>query len=459
MTIAAITWARGWAGRLFPERQILVRSGEHIRYAILPGWVQAGALLSVVVLVGGVAGLVGAYHNLHKAIHRKEAEISAVASRAAAATDLREQLTAADAQYVAMSNQFDEMTQQLDTAVADNDTLRDSIEAAEARAVTLDKERLALEDKLHKAQQALANKSGNVNDLVQELGHNRDELQSAEVARAILRKKLHDLQDDSASAHTRTTKLKLALAARERQLKQLAAERDRLRARLAQPLAAPDLPVAVAAPGPQAALAPRPGVKARSELERLIASTGINIDKVLNQIDSVPAGEGGPFVGLDTSRARQMEGVREASLEALARSLPLKAPLTHYVLESPFGPRRDPFNHRMEFHTGVDLAAPYLSPVYSTAPGVVSFTGVKDGYGRVVEISHGHGISTLYAHLHRFLVARGQVVHVHQEIGLLGSTGRSTGPHVHYEVRVNGVPVDPAKFLEAGKGVQLITAK
>jgi murein DD-endopeptidase MepM/ murein hydrolase activator NlpD len=119
----------------------------------------------------------------------------------------------------------------------------------------------------------------------------------------------------------------------------------------------------------------------------------------------------------------------------------------------------DPIRHRPAFHSGVDLSAPYGTPVVSTAPGVITFTGVKDDYGKVVEVSHGHGIVTRYAHLHRILVALGQKVRAHQEIGELGSTGRSTGPHVHYEVLVDGVQLDPAKFLEAGKGVTEITAK
>src|SRR5665213_2921354 len=105
------------------------------------------------------------------------------------------------------------------------------------------------------------------------------------------------------------------------------------------------------------------------------------------------------------------------------------------------------------FHPGLDLGAPYLSAVYSTGPGVVAFTGVKGAYGRVVEIDHGHGMVTRYAHLHRILVARGQHVGTHQQVGELGSTGRSTGPHLHYEVLVDGRPADPARFLEAGKNV------
>ncbi len=279
----------------------------------------------------------------------------------------------------------------------------------------------------------------------------------AELAHAQLQKQLHALQADSESSHAHTAQLKLALAAREHHLKELAAERDRLRSRLTQPPVASQL--ATAAPKPGAASKASPSRSYGSDLERSIASTGIDLDKLLGSFGSLPSGEGGPYIALSTREAAQYEGQREVALEALAKSLPLEAPLKSYVVESPFGARMDPFRHEMGFHSGVDLAAPYLSPVYSTAPGVVSFTGWQDGYGRVVEITHAHGIVTLYAHLHRILVARGERVKAHQELGLLGSTGRSTGPHVHYEVRVDGVPVDPAKFLNAGRGVQLITAK
>ncbi|MDE1904689.1 MAG: M23 family metallopeptidase, partial [Alphaproteobacteria bacterium] len=86
-------------------------------------------------------------------------------------------------------------------------------------------------------------------------------------------------------------------------------------------------------------------------------------------------------------------------------------------------------------------------------PGVVIFTGWKEGYGRTIEIDHGHGIVTLYAHLHRIMVANGERVAAHVKIAQLGSTGRSTGPHLHYEIRLDGRPVNPEKFLEAGKNV------
>jgi murein DD-endopeptidase MepM/ murein hydrolase activator NlpD len=106
-------------------------------------------------------------------------------------------------------------------------------------------------------------------------------------------------------------------------------------------------------------------------------------------------------------------------------------------------------------HTGLDLSAPFKSPVYNTAPGTVIFAGAKGEYGRVVDIDHGSGIVTRYAHLHRIMVVKGQHLAGREQIGQLGSSGRSTGPHVHYEVQVNGVPQDPEKFLQAGNIVQI----
>ena len=147
-------------------------------------------------------------------------------------------------------------------------------------------------------------------------------------------------------------------------------------------------------------------------------------------------------------------------MKKLAKNLPLASPLNGpYQLGSDYGARIDPINHKESFHPGLDLDAPYRTTVYSTGAGSVIFTGNMDSYGRVVEIDHGHGIVTRYAHLHRILVAKGQKVGLHTPIAELGSTGRSTGPHLHYEVRVDGQTVDPAKFMQAGKNVVQVSGQ
>jgi murein DD-endopeptidase MepM/ murein hydrolase activator NlpD len=134
-------------------------------------------------------------------------------------------------------------------------------------------------------------------------------------------------------------------------------------------------------------------------------------------------------------------------LRRLGKELPLTLPMDDYRMTSPFGMRRDPFNGRPAFHPGVDLAAPYGTPIYATAPGVVTYAGWMEGYGKLIEINDGHGISTRYGHLHGYTVALGEHVNTGDQIGYEGSTGRSTGPHVIYEVRVNGQPQDPMKFV------------
>ena len=114
---------------------------------------------------------------------------------------------------------------------------------------------------------------------------------------------------------------------------------------------------------------------------------------------------------------------------------------------SSFGERQDPFNGEGAFHTGIDIAAPLGTPVHAAASGVVTGADMGRGYGRTVELNDGHDIMTVYAHMSSLAVVAGQHVSRGQVIGYVGDSGRSTGPHVHYEVRVDGVPVNPYKYL------------
>lgn len=115
-----------------------------------------------------------------------------------------------------------------------------------------------------------------------------------------------------------------------------------------------------------------------------------------------------------------------------------------------FGERQDPFSGEGEFHTGVDISAPMGFPIRATGDGVVRSAQHESGYGNEVTIDHGFGFETLYGHMSNYIVTVGQHVGKGQVIGYVGVTGRSTGPHVHYEVRINNTPVNPHKYLEAG---------
>jgi murein DD-endopeptidase MepM/ murein hydrolase activator NlpD len=189
-----------------------------------------------------------------------------------------------------------------------------------------------------------------------------------------------------------------------------------------------------------------------------LRAAGINLETLLHH--AAPrrriAHEGGPFVPLAAMRQAALDPVRLARLEQIIARVPFASPLRRYDVSSPFGVRRDPFNGEPAFHPGIDLEADRGAPVYATAPGRVDLAGWVDGYGRMVEIDHGNGIRTRYAHLSRILVRIGERVVTHERIGLVGSSGRSTGPHLHYEVRIDGRPVNPAKFLNAGRRFQLV---
>lgn len=133
---------------------------------------------------------------------------------------------------------------------------------------------------------------------------------------------------------------------------------------------------------------------------------------------------------------------------------PIFKPVTTARLSSTFGNRRDPFTGRRAFHSGIDFPVPTGTIVISAGEGRVIFAGKRSGYGNVVEISHGAGLITRYAHLSAFLVKEGQTVHAGTPIAKAGSTGRSTGPHLHFEVRREDKAVDPAAFLNAGRRLQ-----
>jgi murein DD-endopeptidase MepM/ murein hydrolase activator NlpD len=144
-------------------------------------------------------------------------------------------------------------------------------------------------------------------------------------------------------------------------------------------------------------------------------------------------------------------GLSEArALEEAARTVPIARPTEGTPQSSGFGVRLDPFTGRPAFHSGLDFPGGLYTPVLATGPGVVSFTGVRSGYGNTIEIDHGKGLKTRYAHLQAIAVHLGQRVAVGQRIGAMGSTGRSTGPHLHYEVWVNGRAKNPDRFVKAG---------
>lgn len=204
-------------------------------------------------------------------------------------------------------------------------------------------------------------------------------------------------------------------------------------------------------------------VKNIESAERLITMTGLDLNEVLARATKSAHGQGGPLV--EVASGDELAGLpgsvseidnrltRWAGLRQLLQSIPLISPVDYYHQASDFGLRRDPFTKKRAMHYGVDLAGWRGAGIYSTAPGRVVFAGRKGRYGKMVEIDHGYGVRTRYGHLLKVLVKRGQEVGHRHKVALLGSTGRSTGPHVHYEVRFDGKPLNPARFIKAGRYV------
>jgi murein DD-endopeptidase MepM/ murein hydrolase activator NlpD len=191
----------------------------------------------------------------------------------------------------------------------------------------------------------------------------------------------------------------------------------------------------------------------------IVARTGLDPAKLVP-----PHGEGGvggPFISAEVDPSdpafeqaltRVTRDVATAErLKALMPFVPLRMPLSGDAsLTSPFGYRADPFLGRLALHPGVDLVEAYGGEIHATGAGRVTHAGPMGGYGIMVEIDHGNGLITRYAHMSEALVAEGQDVVQGAVLGRIGSTGRSTGPHLHYEVRVDGEPVDPERYLRAG---------
>ncbi len=185
-----------------------------------------------------------------------------------------------------------------------------------------------------------------------------------------------------------------------------------------------------------------------------IRSFGLNPDTLAR---SAARAQGGPFVpwkGEKGAMSGELEHLADAMsrMEFLERSLlaiPSGQPTAAPMMTSSYGYRRDPFNGHAAFHAGLDFPGRYGQPINAAAGGRVTYVGQRQGYGNVVEVEHGNGLMTRYAHLSGFTARTGARIARGDTIGRMGSTGRSTGTHLHFEVRLNGQAINPRRFLEA----------
>ncbi|MBI1171222.1 peptidoglycan DD-metalloendopeptidase family protein [bacterium] len=202
-------------------------------------------------------------------------------------------------------------------------------------------------------------------------------------------------------------------------------------------------------------------------LQKMFKAAGLNPDDLISAVKSGYSGQGGPLspisfstMGLsgspDETRANAiLQGLDTLNLYRIAAfKVPLGLPLrTTFRYTSGFGVRGDPINGSNRMHEGQDMAGDYGSSVYATADGTVTYAGWESGYGRLIKITHAFGIETRYGHLSQIEVNVGQKVSRGEKIGDMGNSGRSTGTHLHYEVRLSGTAVNPMTFIRAAKDV------
>jgi len=205
---------------------------------------------------------------------------------------------------------------------------------------------------------------------------------------------------------------------------------------------------------------------ATSKTDQIVDSLAtIGIRPKLPAVDDVGGPLLPPMEGVESTSLVDDANDVAAALERyrVARSAagvaPVHQPIVNMTRQSStFGNRKDPFTGRLAFHSGIDYAAPQGTKVFAAGAGTVTFVGPMSGYGNVVEITHGNGLVTRYGHLSSFIAKEGQKVQTGTPIARVGSTGRSTGPHLHFEVRRTDNAVDPARYLKVGRQLQQILA-
>ncbi len=197
-----------------------------------------------------------------------------------------------------------------------------------------------------------------------------------------------------------------------------------------------------------------------SKAEAAIRQFGLNPDVLARRARDAQGGVFEPFFGSTKKDVRDPRFLKLAAslsrMDAMERALaaiPTSMPAAVMMMSSGFGFRTDPFTGGGAMHAGLDFKGPVGTPILAAAHGRVTFAGYNGGYGKTVEITHANGLLTRYAHLSGVHVTRGQMVHRGLQIGRMGSTGRSTGSHLHFEVRLNGRAINPRKFLEANPDV------
>jgi murein DD-endopeptidase MepM/ murein hydrolase activator NlpD len=423
--------------RVFPERRLFLRSDSDTRFIRLRSSTQLAAFLGTSAFVGWTAvataillmDSIGAGSIRDQAAREQttyEQRLNALSeerdTRAAEAKAAQDRFNTALRQISAMQSELLESEarrEELETGIeVIQATLRDAMTARE----TLDRRLADLQTQIAEGETTLAAAEdaagdGTLDILVEALSRTAEERDQIVV--------------DAQEALIRAAEM-------EAEIEQMEEENDRIFTQLEEAMTVSVKP-----------------------LDKMFEKAGMDPDRIIDQVRRSYSGQGGPLTPLsistrgaahshDTERAnRILDQMDRLNLYRLAaEKAPFARPTDNNVrFTSGFGPRWG------RMHNGADWAGPHGAPIVSTADGVVTFAGWQSGYGRIVKIQHDFGIETRYAHLSKIRVKKGQRVSRGDRIGDMGNTGRSTGTHLHYEVRVGGKPIDPMIYIKAARDV------
>jgi murein DD-endopeptidase MepM/ murein hydrolase activator NlpD len=450
-------WRKPDFSRLFPDRQLMLRTGGKVRYFKFGKNIQVGASL-VAAAFGGWAAFATVSYFVHQdVVTAKNNEI--LHSRLVYKSLLSE-VSAYQQKFASLTNELEMNHGLMLELVEKNASLKKNLRNTETRLESAEEQR----ERIKTAREGLRQRLGEIESEMRGMTNRNFELEG-NISNTVA--DLQTVVHERNSAIEQREKLALQVERLQGQITDLHESEQSVLVRLIEQTAANI-----------------------ESVEAVLERTGVSSEKLIAQIEpgeeaaesgedgengeggTLLVGQGGPFIAAD-NEFKPDESVDESpagmiraqlttldrhlqrwnELRDLMRRMPLAAPVDYFKISSRFGKRRDPINNKLAVHYGLDFGGVFKSSIFATAPGTVTYAGRNGRYGRMVEIDHGGGVVTRYAHLHKILVNKDDKVDYRHKIGLLGNTGRSTGAHLHYEILVNGKPRDPWLFIKAGSYV------
>ena len=465
----------------FRRREIILRSDGKVRYFAINPWMSISGLSVAVLSVIWMAYSSFDYINLSSQIASKN---QAIWSAQNSYRQLLDQVAEYTKSIDGITKELNETQTQLlghfykennSVKVANDDKATQQTKGAPIRKWEQDK--IILGKQFEVIGQELRRMTGKNNALESHIGNLRGNLETIEAEkaemvaeRAAMGDQLWNLNNRLESARIKEEELSKNIRLQGMNLRKLMVEKGQVEginndlrsqvARLEASLEEEQLQHKT-----QLKVISKRALKNIHRLEKVLNRTGLDVEKLAPLPKNMIMGIGGPFIPYhpdmrDMNEREILESGLDVNLDRFEKlrdiviKLPLASPIKRGYVSSHYGRRKDPFNGRWAMHRGVDFVAKYKSNVYATAPGKVIAVGRQGKYGRTIDIRHEFGLVTRYAHLHRYRVKVDQKVALGEVIGLLGNSGRSTGPHVHYEIRRHKKFMNPRKFLRATRNVQ-----